>query len=214
MKATLLRFSALALAGTLFAASGAVALAASTLAVPMTAHAPSLDPGDDGTSFDPAAIAQLSWNAGSSRNADEETEARFSTDGRYLYVRFDATQNKQRIVSAQPVSNGDSVWVEVQSAGNGATYRFAASPSGTGEATASNGAAAPAFESHGAPNDGGYTVTMKIPLSSLPSANAGTPLNLQVGRTIHDGNEQLVWSHDGNVASDGTMTLPASVGRI
>ncbi len=212
MKPTLLKASILALAGTLFAATAAPVFAASSLTVPMSAHAPSIDPNDDGTSFDPAAVAHLSWNSSTSRDASEETTARFSTDGRYLYVRFDATQNKERIVSAKPLSNGDSVWVEVQ--GNNGSYRFAASPDGTSEATGPSGAAAPAFDAHGAVNDGGYTVTMKIPLTSLPPAGAGTPLKAQVGRTIHASNEQLVWSHDGDVASAGTMTLPASVGSL
>ena len=212
MKPTILKASVLALAGALFAATAAPALATSSLIVPMSAHAPSVDPNDDGTSFDPAAVAHLTWDTGASRAADEETTARFSTDGRYLYVRFDATQNKERIVSAKPIAGGDSVWLEV-AGNNGQSYRFVASPDGTSEAVASSGSA-PAFDAHGAVNDGGYTVTMKIPLSSLPSANAGTPLNVQVGRSIHASNEQLVWSHDGNVASDGTMTLPSTVGSL
>ncbi|MBV8117782.1 MAG: hypothetical protein JOZ01_07370, partial [Candidatus Eremiobacteraeota bacterium] len=164
-------------------------------------------------SFGTSAVAQLAWNSTQMRDADEETSARVTTDGKFLYVRFDASQ-KERIASAKPVdgkSDGDLVWIDLQPGGSNApVYRFAAGPDGSSGATASNGAAAPAFETAGATYDGGYTVTMKIPLAALrPSAGSW---NTQFGRAVHASGQQFVWSHDGNVAQAGTMTLPASVG--
>lgn len=206
---------AFALVGALLAAGAVPAYAASSLEVPTTSMAPSVDPHADDTSFNNAAVAQINWNSAKSQNANEDTTARVTTDGKYLYVRFDAVQT-ERIVSAQPVdgkSSGDLVWVELQPGGAGAmSYRFAASPDGSSSATASSGAA-PAFSSSGATYDGGYTVTMKIPLAELSGAHPGGSWNAQFGRAVAGSGAQLVWSHDGNVAQAGTLTMPASVGK-
>lgn len=206
---------ALALVGALVAAGAVPAYAASSLEVPTTSTAPSVNPHADDTSYNNAAVAQIGWNSAKSQNANEDTTARVATDGKNLYVRFDAVQT-ERIVSSQPVdgkSSGDLVWVELQPGGTGATtYRFAASPDGASSATASSGAA-PAFSASGATYDGGYTVTMKIPLAEISGAHAGGTWNAQFGRSIAGSGAQLVWSHDGNVAESGTMTMPASVGK-
>ncbi|HEU5481122.1 MAG TPA: hypothetical protein VFU90_14860 [Candidatus Tumulicola sp.] len=201
----------MALAGALLAASALPAQAASSLDVPTASAAPSVDPRADDTSFDPAAVAQLGWNSTKSQPAAEDTTARIATDGKYLYVRFDAAQT-ERIVSAQPAdgkSTGDLVWVDLQPGSSGASYRFASSPDGSSNATASTGTA-PAFAAAGSTYDGGYTVTMKIPIADLHGA--GGTWNVQFGRTIAGSGQQMVWSHDGNVAQAGTMTMPASVG--
>jgi hypothetical protein len=206
-----------ALAGALLAVTAPPAQAAtSSLDVPTTASAPSLDPHADETSFDRAAVAQVGWNSTKSAPATEDTAARIETDGKYLYVRFDASQ-QERIVSAQPhngTSSGDLVWIDLQPGGaQGTDYRFSSSPDGSSEATASSGTA-PSFDAAGAPYPGGYTVTMKIPLAPLHSAGGSGPWNMQVGRTIAGAGTQCVWSHDGNVAQAGTITLPASVGIL
>lgn len=203
-----------ALVGALLAAGAVPAYAASSLEVPTSSTAPSVDPHADDTSFNNAAVAQINWNSSKSQSATEDTTARITTDGKNLYVRFDAVQT-ERIVSAQPVdgkSSGDLVWVELQPGGAGTTYRFAASPDGSSNATASTGSA-PTFSASGAPYDGGYTVTMTIPLASLSGAHAGATWNAQFGRSIAGSGAALVWSHDGNVAQAGTLTMPASVGK-
>lgn len=206
---------ALALVGALLAAGAVPAYAASSLEVPTTSTAPSVDPHADDTSYNNAAVAQIAWNSAKLQSANEDTTARVTTDGKYLYVRFDAVQT-ERIVSAQPVdgkSSGDLVWVELQPGGAGTTsYRFAASPDGSSGSTASSGTA-PAFDASGASYDGGYTVTMKIPLAELSGAHAGGTWSAQFGRAIAGSGAQLVWSHDGNVAQAGTLTMPASVGK-
>jgi len=202
-----------ALVGALVAAGAGPAFAASSIDVPTTT-APSVDPRADDSSFDPSAVAQLSWDSTKLRPATEQTMARVATDGKFLYVRFDASQT-ERIVSAQPVdgkSNGDLVWVDLQPSGaSGAMYHFAASPDGSNGATVSNGTA-PAFQASGAAFDGGYTVTMKIPIAEIRGVQAAGPWNAQFGRAIGANGEQFVWSHDGNVAQAGTMTMPTSVG--
>jgi len=204
--------SLIALLGTLLAAGALPALAATNLTVPVSANAPSIDPRADDYTFDPAAIAQLSWNSTQSKSAAEQTTARITSDGKYLYVRFDATQN-ERIVNAQPVNGkgaGDLVYVDLWPSGaSGTMYRYAASPDGSSSATASNGATAPAAQTAGASFPGGYTVTMKIPLAGLNASN----WNVQFGRNVAANGQQMVWSHEGaqanpdDVASAGTMTL-------
>lgn len=208
----------IALVGALLAVGATPALAASEITIPVASTAPSTDPGSDETTFDPAAIAQLSWDSTTSKAAAESTTARITTDGKFLYVRFDAAQN-ERVASAQPVngkSDGDLVWIDLWPAGaNGALYRYAASPDGSGSATTSTGAAAPAMQSSGTTFPGGYTVTMKIPLAALRGVQGGGAWNVQLARSIHATGQQLVWSHEGDtataddLASAGTMTLPS-----
>ena len=203
----------LVLAAAVLAATATPVLAASNIAVPTAATAPSVDPRSDDTTFDPAAIAQLGWNSTQSRDANEETTARISTDGKFIYVRFDAAQN-ERIASESVTgasSDGDLVWIDLQPGANAPSYRFVANPSGASGATASGSSAAPAFTAAGATYDGGYTVTMKIPLAQLSGAQSGS-WSAQFGRTVHATGQQFVWSHDGNVAQAGTLTMPASVG--
>ena len=202
-----------ALAGLLLAAIAQPASAASAISVPTARTAPPVDPRADDATFQPAAVAQLGWDSTQSRDASEQTTARVATDGTYLYVRFDAAQ-QERINSAAVTdgkSDGDLVWLDVQPSGaSGASYRFAAAPDGTSGVTASSGAA-PAFAASGATYDSGYTVTMKIPIAGLQGAQSGS-WSVQFGRAVHASGQQFVWSHDGNVADSGTMTMPTSVG--
>jgi len=204
----------IALVAALLATGAAPVLAASSIDVPVASNAPTIDPRADEMAFDPAAIAQLSWNTTKSNAASESTTARVVTDGKFLYVRFDAQQNER-------IGSDDAVWVDFWPSGaNGTFYRFAAMPDGTPKATASNGATVPAWQTSGATFVGGYTVTMKIPLAALRGAQASGPWNVQFARSIGATGQQLVWSHGEAVASAddvaqaGTMTLPASVGSL
>jgi hypothetical protein len=171
-----------------------------------------MNPTADETSFDPAAVAQISWNATQSKAAAESTVARVVTDGKYLYVRFDASQN-ERIVSAQPVnakSNSDLVWLDVWS--KSGAYRFASAPDGSSSAIAPDGSAVSGWQASGTSFPGGYTVTMKIPLSTFRAAGDTGAINVQFARSIAGSGQQLVWSHEGSgsaddVAQAGTMTL-------
>jgi hypothetical protein len=205
------KISSIALAAALVAASATPALAAApTLDVPIASSAPSMDPRADETSFDPAAFAQLSYtNAGT--KSTEGTDAHISTDGKFLYVRFDASQKEK-------IGAGDSVGIDLWPSGSSGTlYRFAASPNGTKDANAAATAAAPSWDASGSTFDGGYAVTMKIPLAGLHGVSGNGPWNVQLVRSIGSTGQQLVWSHDGatapadDLAQAGTMTLPAAV---
>jgi hypothetical protein len=172
-----------------------------------------MDPSADETAFGPAAFAQLAYtNTGAPASAT--TDAHITTDGKFLYVRFDASQS-------QKIGTGDTVGIDLWPAGStGNFYRFAASPSGTQEANAAAAAAAPSWAASGATFDGGYAVTMKIPLAGLHGVSGNGPWNVQLVRSIGANGQQLVWSHDGaaapadDLAQAGTMTLPASVSSL
>jgi len=205
------KISSIALAAALVAASATPALAAApSLDVPVASTAPSMDPSADETTFDPSAIAQLSWT-NSGAHAAESTDAHISTDGKFLYVRFDASQKEK-------IGTGDSVGIDLWPSGSGGSlYRFAASPNGTQDANPAAAAAAPSWTATGATFDGGYAVTMKIPLAGLHGVSGTGPWNVQLVRSIGANGQQLVWSHDGtpapadDLAQAGTMTLPAAV---
>jgi hypothetical protein len=202
----------IALAGALVAAGATPVLAAApTLDVPIASSAPSMDPSADETTFDPSAIAQLSWT-NSGAHAAESTDAHISTDGKFIYVRFDATQNER-------IGSGDNVGIDLWPSGStGNLYRFAASPDGTKDANAAASTAAPSWDAKGTAFPGGYVVTMKIPLAGL-GISGSAPLNVQFVRSIGANGQQLVWSHDGatapadDLAQAGTMTLPSAVSQ-
>ena len=113
-----------------------------------------------------------------------------STDGKYLYVRFDAQQHEplmaaqhsdDTVAGGSNINGGiawtdDAVWVDLWPTGPaGFQYQFESNPNGAhNEASTENTAFAPAWESHGAETSGGYVVTMAIPLRVIHGAHAGT----------------------------------------
>jgi hypothetical protein len=207
------KISTIALVGALVAASATPAFAAApTLDVPIATTAPSMDPRADETDFAPAALAQLAYTS-TGTSAKENTDAHVSTDGKFLYVRFDASQNEK-------IGSGDSVGIDLWPSGSAGTmYRFASSPDGTKDANAAAAAAAPSWEASGTSFPGGYAVTMKIPLAGLHGVSGSGPWNVQLTRSIGSNGQQLAWSHAGasastdDVAESGTMTLPAAVSK-
>ena len=177
------RASALACAAAIVA-STARGLAYPQLAVPQIAVPNSadlsLDPNAPTSDWAKAASLNLPWDAVRSRPASEPTKAFIATDGRALYVRFDAKQ-REPIVAQQHTNDvgqgsDDAVWVDLWPNGiSGYFYQFYSTPNGTHyEYSSENTAYSPNWESQGAAHAGGYTVTMKIPLEVLRNARGGT----------------------------------------
>jgi hypothetical protein len=208
------KISTIALAAALVAASATPAFAAtSTLDVPVAKTAPTLDAHADESAFDPSALAQLSFST-SGDKAKESTDVHLTTDGTFLYVRFDASQSEK-------IGSSDRVGIDLWPSGSsGSLYRFASSPDGTKDANAAATAAAPSWVVSSNEFDGGYTVTMKIPLAGLHGVSGTGPWNVQLVRSIGATGQQLVWSHDGtsaaadDLAQAGTMTIPAAVSSL
>jgi hypothetical protein len=196
----------LALAGALaIAASAAPALAATSLDVPLVASAPSLDP-HASSAFGNAGAARLSYDVSGER-ADEPATVRVVRDDNALYVRFDVPQREQLI----GFQGGDSVAVDLWGS-SGDEYHLGVGLDGkhTSDSTANTSS----WETAAASYAGGYTVTMKIPLSAVSEATS----HVQFSRWISSTAEQQVWSHEAGQSDDamaqaGTLTFTSAVGK-
>jgi hypothetical protein len=173
----------------------------------------------------------LPWDVVAARNAAEPTSVHVASDGTFLYARFDATQREpvsatqhsnDTITGGSKSSNGgglswssdDAVWVDLWPTGaTGFMYQFEANPNGShNESSSENSAFAPQWESRGAIHDGGYTVTMAIPLAVLHGAHDGT-WRVEFIRYVRATGAEYVWSFDAaqsnadDVTRAGTLTL-------
>jgi len=199
--------SILALAGAMvLAASAAPAFAATSLNVPVIASAPSLDP-HASNAFANAGTAKLSYTA-TGAAADEPATVHVVTDKTALYVRFDVPQREQLIGFA----GGDSVAVDLWP--NGASGdRYHLGVGLDGKPTSDSTPNTAGWDVAEASYSGGYTVTMKIPMSAVGSDNS----HVQFSRWISSTGEEQLWSHEGSsndeVAQAGTLTFASSLGK-
>ncbi len=201
-----------------------------SLSVPPVAVAPPLAPARDATGWPQNSAVALRWDVAHARQADATTTVHVVTDGRYLYVRFDAQQSAP-IVATQHSddaitggsnanggiswSNDDAVWVDLWPTGPGGfEYQFESNPTGShNEASSENAAFAPQWASWGAIRGDLYTVTMAIPLSVIHGAHAGA-WRVQFVRFERSTGALDVWSYDSaqtnpdNVEYAGTAYVP------
>jgi hypothetical protein len=164
-----------------------------TFPVSVAATPPPLDPHAALTAWSAATTPlTLTWDVAHRGPASEATAVHVTTDGKFLYVRFDATQhaavaatqhsNDQMTggsvsaVGSIVWTNDDAVWVDLWPTGPGGfEYQFEANADGAhNESSTENVAFAPQWESHGAVAAGGYTVTMAIPLTVIHGTHEGT----------------------------------------
>lgn len=199
------------------------------LLVPLVQSAPPLDPRQSPTVWPATAAISLPWNVAHARAAAESTTVHVATDGKFLYVRFDAeqrepvtaTQHSDDVITGGSNINGgiawsdDAVWVDLWPTGPGGfQYQFEANPNGShNEASTENTDFAPQWESHGVANGHGYTVTMAIPLSVVHGAHAGT-WRMQLIRYVRSTGALNVWSYDpvqtnpDDAARAGNVSMP------
>ncbi len=183
--------------------------------------APSLDPQSAPSDWGKAASAKLAWDVTRGKPASEATTAWISTDGRALFVRFDAAQ-REPVAAAQHTNDvgqgsDDGVWIDLWPNGaNGYMYQFQSTPNGTHyQSSSENTSFSPTWEARGATHEGGYTVTMRIPLDVIRGAAGGHAWKVQFVRFVHATGEQQVWSYDTSQTSPddyaraGTMLMPA-----
>jgi hypothetical protein len=182
----------------------------SALTLPM-ASPPPLVATSSVESWPSSADLTLTWDVGHSRVAHEQTIVHVTTDAHFLYVRFDAkqtvpviaTQHADDTVSGGSNVNGgiawadDAVWVDLWPTGPaGFYYQFESNPIGThNEASSENSSFAPQWQSHGTVTNGGYTVTMAIPLAVIHGAHAGM-WRMQFVRYVRSTGDLDVWSYD------------------
>lgn len=182
-------------------------LQAAVLAVPL-AHT---DPPVDGSLAHPewksAQTVTLDWDLEGHKRAPQQTTAYIETDGKYLYVGFDAHQPDANIVATQHTDDAgqgsdDDVEVDLWPGGsNGFLYQFIANPIGTHyQSSSENTGYRPEWWSAGAVHNGEYVVTMKIPLSAMHGTNASTWL-VQFSRRVESTGDIDVWSYNVNETS-------------
>lgn len=188
--------------------------------------APALQPSAPVTAWSQSASAGLRWDVGHARLAKDETTVHIATDGKFLYVRFDAQQSEplmaaqhsdDTVAGGSNINGGiawtdDAVWVDLWPTGPaGFQYQFESNPNGAhNEASSENTAFAPAWESHGAATPAGYVVTMAIPVSVIHGAHPGT-WRAQLVRYVRSSGEMDVWSYD---QSQTNPDDPARAGRL
>lgn len=183
-----------------------------SLTVPVVQTAPPLDPSARAAAWPAASAIVLTRDVSHAQAAQDSTAVHVATDGKFLYVRFDAVQHEPVIATQHSNdlitggsnanggiswSNDDAVWVDLWPTGPGGfLYQFEANPSGShNEASSENVSFAPQWESHGASNAGGYTVTMAIPLAVIHGAHAGA-WRVQFVRYVRGSGAVDVWSSD------------------
>ncbi|HTZ54856.1 MAG TPA: hypothetical protein VMB20_07305 [Candidatus Acidoferrum sp.] len=179
--------------------------------VSVVATAPPLDPHATASAWASTPVT-LRWDVAHKAFASEPTTVRVSTDGTFLYVRFDATQ-RAGVVATQRSndvitggssggagsvtwSSDDAVWIDIWPTGpSGFEYQFEANAAGAhNESSSENVSFAPQWESHGAVDATGYTVTMAIPLAVIHGAHAGT-WRMQFIRYVRASGAIDVWSY-------------------
>jgi hypothetical protein len=197
------------------------AAATPPLTVPTLTAPPPLDPSAGPAGWAQAASATLEHDVTRPAGSVEPTTVRIATDGRFLYVRFDAvqhaavvaTQHSNDVVTGGSAGNNgtiawgndDAVWVDLWPTGPaGFAYQFEANANGShNEASSENAAFAPQWDSRGAVTPAGYTVTMAIPLAVLHGARTGS-WRAQFARYVRASGAQEVWSSgSGQTVPDG-----------
>jgi len=193
------------------------------------ATAPPLQPTAAMSAWSQGASAGLHWDVSHARLAKDETTVHISTDGKYLYVRFDAQQHEplmaaqhsdDTVAGGSNINGGiawtdDAVWVDLWPTGPaGFQYQFESNPNGAhNEASSENTAFAPSWESRGAATPDGYVVTMAIPVSVIHGAHPGT-WRAQLVRYVRSSGEMDIWSYDqsqtnpDDPARAGSLSIP------
>lgn len=188
-------------------------LSALTLAVPTVTSAPPIDGTLHQDAWKSAAHATLGWNLQGHRAAPDATTAYIETDGKFLYVAFDARQ-RTAVVATQHTDDAgqgsdDDVSIELWPGGtNGFLYQFTSNPIGTHyQSSSENSGFRPQWWSAGSVADGGYVVTMKIPLAVLHGADSSKWL-VNFSRRVESTGDVDVWSYDSN-ETDPTSSVYA-----
>jgi hypothetical protein len=189
-----------------------------SLTVPDLTAAPSMD-GTIGASWSTAATAALTTDFTNRRAADEPTAVRIAQDAGAIDVAFDVTQ-REAIVAAT-TTNGSSVtsddYVEVALSPNGPLgfqYAFYANPRGARYQTSSeNSAYAPPWSAAVATRAGGYTVTMRIPLSIIRSGGRTTWRAQFVRATVH-ANSLDVWAFSERASNVNDATFFGTIDGV
>jgi hypothetical protein len=184
-----------------------------TLAVSTVQSGPPIDGSLNHEAWRTAKSVTLDWDLQGHKRAPDPTTVYIETDGRNMYIAFDAKQ-RSAIVATQRTNDAgegsdDEVSVDFWPGGqNGFFYQFSANPIGTHyQSSSENSGYRPTWWSSGSVKNGGYTVTMKIPLSALHGTSAQSWL-VQFSRKVEATGDVNVWSYNAN-QTDPTSSVYA-----
>jgi len=188
------------------------------LTVPVVTGAPAMN----GTLSDPlwqkAAAANLGYDVNLHQPAKAPTTAYLLTDGKFLYVGFDVKTTAP--VRAQEHTNGvgmdtdDEVQIDLWPGGDqGFMYKFTSTPIGTHyQFSTENNSFEPTWTSNGKVNDGGYTVTMQIPLGVMRGFSK--VWRVQLIRLSPATREELVWRGAATQSDFNDVTFAGNLAGI
>lgn len=168
--------------------------------VPTTTSAPPIDTQLNDAAWHNAAVAHLDYDLRNHQPADQRTTVYLVSDGAFLYVGIDARQTTP--IRATEHTNGvgldtdDEFQVDLWPNGpSGFRYKFTSTPIGTHyQYSSENNSFEPEWVTRGRIVDGGYVVTMRIPLSVMHGTGSGD-WRMQLIRYVAYTNDVYVWSY-------------------
>jgi Domain of unknown function (DUF5916) len=191
-----------------------------TLTIPTMASPPPLNPRAPAGDWKGAAPVPMPWDVTHQRSASELSSALIGTDGPSLYVRFDVKQ-REGLLAQQHINNvgdgtDDEVWIDLWPNGPGGFfYQFAATSNGTHfQYSSENTAYAPTWESYGVAFNGGFTITMKIPLKVIRGSRASGSWRAQFVRVIRSTGERQIWSYAAAQTNGDDVTYAGGINGL
>lgn len=208
------------LAAFALAVTGAPAAAATvngTAQIPKTAVAPPIDGDLTNPAWKNALAIAYDYDLRMHQTSGNKTTAYIMTDGRDIFVGFDAKQ-AEPIVANQRTNNvgvdtDDEVQIDFWPSGqHGFQYKFIATPLGTHyQYSSENDSYEPTWWSAGkivGPNE--YTVTMRIPYAVMRGAKADA-WRVQFIRMVEQSREDIVWQGGPNQQNHNDITYAGSL---
>ncbi len=191
---------ALALVATARAPASAAASTLRAVGIPTVQTAPPLDPHAPVDTWSATAQVELPWDVTHQQPSSETSIAHIATDGTNIYVRFDVKQREALMAQqhTNEVGDGtdDEVWIDLWPNGSsGFYYQFAVTSNGTHfQYSSENTAYSPTWTSFGVAYNGGFTVTMQIPIKVM-RGHGGTGWKAQFVRIVRSTGERQIWSY-------------------
>src|SRR5579863_937731 len=190
-----------------------------SISVPATTSAPPIDGRLSDAAWHGAAVVHLDYDLRSHQAADQATTVYLTSDGAFLYVGIDARQKSP--IRATEHTNGvgldtdDEFQVDLWPNGpSGFRYKFTSTPIGTHyQYSSENNAFEPEWVTKGRIVDGGYVVTMRIPLSVMHGTGSGD-WRIQLIRYVAYTNDVYVWSYGPQQQDFNDVAYSGSLGGM
>jgi len=207
------------------AAGAAEENAPTALSIPTVASPPPIDGTLNSPVWQKGAKVTLGYDRQTHGASGETTTAYILTDGKALYVGFEAQQTRTSIVATQRTNNvgvdtDDEVKINLWPGGkNGLSYQFISTPLGTRyQVSSENLTYEPNWDAAGKVGDHVWYVTMRIPLDIMRGASQKNWM-VQFSRWEPTTGSLYLWSGGRDVTGTGDVNyarplvnMPASIG--